>query len=300
MGGVSLGVMLGVMLVVGCSDSRVTAPDAQQGYITTAELKLRNPATGSLERVDPRQLPAGMSAAVVAGTTTVPAVVYSSTDAGVAPRAMSAVYTGTAVDSAGHSHAVKEVDFYKAGMPPSSMYGIVDGKLATITTFTWTRISNGWYLSKSVLTGYKSDGSALGTYTQMGQYTQTTTPCNPKVTPNCPPQGTALSPSQHVVKGLYAMLSTTSCTAWAKTPLCLREWALLASAWLGTIAGALTAETGVGLVAAASAYIATGVAAYDLMKCRHGAQPAGGGGGGPTGNDDCTNGMAQCTTIWVA
>ena len=164
--------MLLTCLLAACAGERATSPDLSTGYSTTSELKLLNRTTGQLERVAPESRGGGVMASVV-GANTVSARVYATTDLGVATVATPVVTTNTV-----NGHLVKEVVFYRAGLPPVSDYMLVDNKLTSVATFTWTKIPGGWYMSKSVMTAYSpTSGTAQGTYTTTGEYTQTTVPC---------------------------------------------------------------------------------------------------------------------------
>jgi hypothetical protein len=263
---------------VGCSEMQPTA-DAPMGYRTTASLKLRNPVTGQLEPVAPEQMPAGVRAQVIAPQTKT-AIVYVRGSAAIPTVAQSMIYTGTS-----NGHTLKEVVFYRAGLPPQSDYMLVDGKLVAVTTFTYTPITGGWYQSKSVLTGYGSTGTAQSSYQINGEYTTVTQNCNPKLT-TCGPGTMVLSPQQRAVRVLALALTATSCVALAETG-CLSKWLTAAAALVTFAAAAATVETGIGAVAAAGAYIGLGAALYDLDMCRAGSQgisPIGSGGGGSSGS----------------
>lgn len=161
-----------------------------------------------------------------------------------------------------------------------------------------------------------NSGAEAGTYSVLGTYTQNTTPCDPKVTPNCPPQQTvfldhpAVSPMRRAI-GTFALGVAYACfpadaTAQAYFSACRTQWLHYAGNSLVFLAGiAASPETGgLSLLAAAGAALSLAGDYEDLIKCMHaakfgsGASGAGAGGTAET-NANCDTGGLQCLQAYV-
>ena len=143
-----------------------TTPDAARHYVTTASASLVDRVTHWLTPV--QQLPGGrpgVSASIVNGSGSLPAMIISGDEPGVARGAGYGIQKFT--DSAKHVHAI--VMLYRStGGPPAAVQHYIDGALVSTSAYTWQKTTAGWVRTQSVFRQLRN-GALLGTYS-----TQTT------------------------------------------------------------------------------------------------------------------------------
>lgn len=173
-------------------------------------------------------------------------------------------------------------------------------------------------MSKSVTSMFSKSGTALASYTLVGEYTQTTAPCNPRINPSCPPAQTVrnVGPMQKAI-GYAALALAYSCApadALAQWGMnfadCFGEWMLYGAAVASLYASAGLTLDGVGLATIGAAYGAAVWAMKALVDCMvahdrtassgFGGGGAAGAGTGGGGNDPtCDSGGAGCLEAYV-
>jgi hypothetical protein len=323
-GGVVLVASAAIVLgVTSCTDSaRTTAPgDAPQYFVTTTQLSMLNPKTHAMEVVPQEQTNRVMASIVTGGTTQDVAVIPTSA------RGISQGGSGSLVydfkDSTGRMH--HSVLLYGGSGPPMAVQAYMNKKLISTTALTWTRTSGGYYNSKSVMRVVNPNtGGQVGEYTQIGELTTTTKPCNPKLTDNCGPQQTVrrVSPIQKAIGlAVYGLAKACASTAAAQgCSYCFSEcfqWWLIWAYSFGQVYSAAAADLAVpGAAMAALTQIGfASIALQGLVDCMvkadsrargfssagTGMGGGGTGGGAPASDKTCLEGSfaAHCTTAFT-
>lgn len=160
------------LIAAACQDSSDSArrlttepgssiPDLAQHYITTARASVVDRTTHRLTPVE--QLPgghAGVSASIVNGAGSLPAMLVASGEPGVASGAGYGMQKFT--DSANHVHAI--VTLYRStGGPPAAIQHYVDGVLVSTSAYQWQKTASGWVRTQSIFQQLHN-GVLEGTY----------------------------------------------------------------------------------------------------------------------------------------
>jgi hypothetical protein len=306
------------ILIGACADSTTTAPAPSMDFTTNTTFKVRNPKTHVLEVV-PRPTFSGGGENVMAaitGSGSMQATILPANSPGMsAGKDGSITYTYT--DSARNTHHA--IFLYAGAGPPTAVQSYVNTKLVSVTALTWTRVPGGYYNSKQVLQAVSRSGTALGSYTEIGEVEVVTAPCNPKVDPNCGPPKMVLNTGPNMMqKGLGYLGLALANVCFPSDALaqfgmhfadCALQWFAWGFAFAGVYGAAASDLAAPGAVAlAVSAWGLASVALKLLVDCmvQHdqtastGAIGGGGGagGGGSDGDKICEMGSfaAHCTT----
>lgn len=282
-------------------------------YLARGTAAVLDPRTHLLRNVaPPSSAPSGVSASIVAATTTTDAMQLPSALPGFGP---GAGYAGaTFDDSAAHHHTLILL-YSSTGGPPVAMQHYIDGELTSVSAYSWQRLSTGWLRTRSLLRAVKG-GTLYGTYTMNTYPVQSSGgsgPAQPVRLERVPPVG----PFERVVGGVaYALafaLAPQDASAQYSPAFsaCRQQWLKYAAAAAVTVGyGAVIVDAPVltPLVAMqfAGSLALLAVAEDSLLDCVLANQPTrtafgGGSGGGATGggsSSDCLEGSyaAHCTT----